>query len=252
MADICNLHILQGAQPPPAQAPRVKLALKVIYESGPAPERKYPFTFTLLQSMLRSLSPNNDHIGWHAIMTLAWFGGLRSAEYATISDSGSLVQHIEFSKLHSLSYMYFTITHSKTHTHAYQVPIGCARHKVCAVCAMKTYFKIRTCAGTLYPSAPLFIFASGQVLTKSVLNSFIKTMVSQLGWDPTRFSSHSLRAGTSLLQQQQQDFLTRKFSPWVDGKVKPIQHTLGIYNHIKFHLLNDFQIHNTILSYRAS
>ncbi len=61
----------------------------------------------------------------------------------------------------------------------------------------KTYFKIRTCAGTLYPSAPLFVFASGQVLTKSVLNSFIKTMVSQLGWDTRRFSSHSLCAGVA-------------------------------------------------------
>ncbi len=97
-------------------------------------------------------------------------GGLRSAEYATISGSGPLVQHIQFSKLHSLSYMYFTVTHSKTHAHGYQVPIGCARHEVCAVCAMKTYFKIRTCAGTLYASAPLlFVFASGQILTKSVL-----------------------------------------------------------------------------------
>ncbi len=128
-------------------------------------------------------------------MTLTWFLGLRSAEYATISGSGPLVQHIQFGKLHSLSYMYFTVTHSKTH--AYQVAIRCARHEVCAVCAMKTYFKIRTCAGTLYPSAPLFVFASGQVLTKSVLNSFIKNMVSQLGWDPTRFSSHSLHAGVA-------------------------------------------------------
>ncbi len=158
MAAIHNLHILHGAQPPPAQAPRVKLALKAIYQSAPAPDRKYPITFTLLQSMLLSLSPNHDHIVWCAIMTLAWFGGLRSA---TISGSGPLVQHIQLSKLHSLSYMYFTITHSKTHADAYQVPIGCAKHEVCAVCVMKTYFKIRTCAGTLYPSAPLFVFASG-------------------------------------------------------------------------------------------
>ncbi len=93
--------------------------------------------------------------------------------------------------------MYSTVTRSKTHAHAYQIPIGCARHEVCAVCAMKTYFKIRTCAGTLYPSAPLIVFASGQVLTKSVLNSFTKSMVSQLGWDPTRFSSHSLHAGVA-------------------------------------------------------
>ncbi len=81
-------------------------------------------------------------------MTLVWFGGLRSAEYKTISGSGQPVQHIQFDKLHSLSYMYFTVTHSKIHAHAYQVPIGCARHKVCTVCAMKTYFKIRTCAVT--------------------------------------------------------------------------------------------------------
>ncbi len=84
MAAIRNLHILQGAQPPPAQAHKVKLALKAIYESGPAPDRKYPMTFTLLQSMLLSLSPNHDHIVWHAIMTLHWFGGLNSAEYTTV------------------------------------------------------------------------------------------------------------------------------------------------------------------------
>ncbi len=219
MAAIRNLHILHGAQPPPAQAPRVKLALKAIYKSGPAPNRKYSITFTLLQSMLLSLSPNHDHIVWCAIMTLAWFGGLRSAEYTTISGSEPLVQHIQFGKIHSLSYMYHTITRSKTHVHAYQVPIGCARHEVCAVCAMKTYFKIRTCASTLYPSAPLFVFASGQVLTKSVLNSFIKSMVLQLGWDPTRFSS----VLASLLRQRQLDFPTGKFSSCVDGKVKPIQ-----------------------------
>ncbi len=159
---------------PPAQAPRVKLALKAIDESGTATDRKYHMAFTLLQSMLLSLAPNHDHIVWHAITTLAWFGGLRSAEYATNSGSEPLVQHIQFGKLHSLSFMYFTVTHSKTHTHTCQVPIGCARHEVCAVCAMKTYFKIRTCAGTLYPYAPLFFYASSLVLTKSVLNSFIK------------------------------------------------------------------------------
>ncbi len=80
--------------PPPAQAPRVILAFKAIDESGPPPNRKYPITFTLLQSMFLSLSANHNHIVWRAIITPA-------CEYATLCGSVPLLEYIQFGQLHS-------------------------------------------------------------------------------------------------------------------------------------------------------
>ncbi len=71
-------------------------------------------------------------------------------------------------------------------------------------------------------------------------------MVSQLGWDLSRFSSHSLYVGVASTAA------TDEFSDWEIQSLRPIQYTLGKCKHTKFYLLNEFQIHNTILSFSAS
>ncbi len=173
---IHNLHILHSAQPPPAQASRVKLALKAIYESGPGPNgKKIPYYIHIIVvhvSISFNKSWSHSMVCHHDLSLVWWFEkwGIYNNKCLWATCTAYSVRQSSFSVI----YLFYCYTLQK-HMHML----------------------------TRYPLAVL-------------------------------------------------DLLTRKFSHWVYVKGKPIQHTLGIYKHIKFYLLNDFQIHNTILSYWAS
>ena len=61
---------------------------------------------------------------------------------------------------------------------------------------MVTYLGDRLSKGKVTQSDSLFVYKSVTVSAKLV-NRFIKQVVKSLGWDPTKFSAHSIRAGAA-------------------------------------------------------
>lgn len=198
LSAIKSLHTLNGVQLA-VNTPRVKLALKSIFEAGNPPDSKFPITYPLLANMIHSFPQTYNHKVWTSILTLAFFGALRSSEYVwppqASGDKGPLMSSVIFSVHNGLAYMTYKVSKSKTQPHGFSVYIGCSGTSVCAVCSMKQYLELRMAKQMVYHWDPLFQFDDSTILYKESLNKFIKSVAAHLGWDPSKFSSHSLRAG---------------------------------------------------------
>ena len=67
-----SLHMLNGLRPDALSSPRVKLAVKGIYDNGLPPSQKSPITFHIITHMFAKLLPDFDsHMVWVG-MTLAF------------------------------------------------------------------------------------------------------------------------------------------------------------------------------------
>ncbi len=157
---------------------------------------------------LLQCDPNN--LVWLAILKLAFFGALCSAEYNLVADSHGrmtapfpLVANISFGVTPSgVHFMTYSVSKSKTHPHGFLSVIGCSGTRVCAVCAM-----------TLY----LFIPLNGQAINKTLVSTKIKTLASQIALSSSDYSTHSLRAGsvTSVgLNEQFPDWEIMQMENW--------------------------------------
>ena len=222
LSAINSLHTLMGLPPAPTSAPRVRLALKCISESGPGPSQCSPITFLMLSHIFASLPQSLDHLAWKAILALGFFAGLRGAEYSLVpqteggSGSGPRIADAHFASAPSGPFLLFTVVRSKTRPHGFTVPVGCSSSPVCAVCCLWSYLSARQASSPFTQGDPLFLFLSGSQLSKLALNKFIKQAVSSLGLDPRRFSSHSLRAGvaTTAAALSFQDHEVRLLGGW--------------------------------------
>ena len=199
LAAIRSLHVMNGYPLPPISTPRVQMALKAIEEAGTEPMRKSPITYELLSRICQSFSYDYNDKVWRAIFTLGFFGALRGAEYALdVAQSGVIMStplllgQISFGEKDSSSFMTVKVRRSKTMPHGFTKVIGCTTTSVCAVCAMKAYLLTRRSIGLLFPQSYVFQFSDGKVLTKSMLNSKIKTLVSMFGLDPTKLDRKSV------------------------------------------------------------
>lgn len=204
LAAIRSLHVMQGHPPPPTASPRVQLVLKAIDEAGPGPARKFPITYVMLGRICHLFSDSYDDKVWQAALTLGFFGALRGAEFALdVSHSGNpmspplLLSQLSFGHDHGRPFMLVKVSRSKTMPHGFVKPIGCTATPICAVCAMWSYLLNRKTRESIFPHSYVFQFGNGVVLSKAMLNSKIKSLVSALHLDPSKFSSHSLRAGAA-------------------------------------------------------
>ena len=205
LAAVRSLHVMNGFDPPATNTPRVKLALKAILESNPPPAQAIPITYKLLVQLCDKLLFNYDDILWKAVFTVAFFGGLRSNEYAIADNVPCQEQKAPLSLAQvnfgtdpkGLPFMALQLNTTKTTPHGTVIPIGCSTTAVCAVCFTKHYLSLRHATRRCHSAQPLFLFANGRALSKSILNSKLKELVSALGLNPSGFSSHSLRAGVT-------------------------------------------------------
>ena len=199
LAGIRNLQIEAGFGEPNVSCPQVKQALRAVKEWGPQPVKKSPIKLQLLLEMWQLLRGHVHSVMWRAVLALAFFGGLRGAEYAVTQ--GSLGKHptidqISYKSSQGIMIMYFTVKQSKTSAQGMQVPYGCSGHTLCAVCAVKEYLNVRYEQGPVTLGDPLFLY-KGRPLAKSQVDAMVKHLVQQLGLPQEEYSSHSLRAGVA-------------------------------------------------------
>lgn len=195
MSAIITLHNMLGLVPPNSKNPKIRLALRAIKNSSPAPGQKSPITFNLLLSIWQVIDRLPDNYCIKAALSLGFFGGLRGAEYLlTQFSSGPKLSQISFSKC--TKFMYYKVKKSKTKPHGFTISLACSHHTICAVCCMTQYLQLRHCSSVPKDTDPLLVW-KGSELSKQTLNVVIKDLVASIGLVPTNYSIHSLRSGVA-------------------------------------------------------
>ena len=200
LSAIRSLHVMLGHPEPLLRTPQVKLALKAVKDSSSPAVVKSPIVYDRLKSMLQLLQGDPECILWSAVLSLAFFAGLRGAEYASVTVCGNhyypKLAQVTFDKVQGAQVMYYTVAQTKTQVHGYRVPIGCTGVRVCAYCMMYSYLKDRF-RSNVSAELPLFMFANGKVVTKNHANLCIKRLVAKLGLDVSHYSTRSIRSGAA-------------------------------------------------------
>ena len=201
LSAIRNLHIINGYQAN-IRSDKIKLALRSIWLTSPAPVQKQPIDFKLLNKMWPVIEKSKDTYLWQAIISLAFFAGLRGSEYLVNSRSGTGPTMLSVSFANAGTSLTFKIKKSKTKIHGFQTVLGCSGHQVCALCTMKRYLKIRSVRSPLTESSWLFQTQQGAPVTKASVDTYIKSLAKALGLDAKQYSTHSLRAGAATTAAQ--------------------------------------------------
>ena len=192
---------------------------------APSVQSRKPITtdmLSLLKSTLKSQDlPRSHYLLYWAAFTVAFYGFLRVGEYTAPSRCSTngrtlRVQHVRVSKT-SIS---IQLPSSKTCQFALPAPIhiGATASSTCPVSAMRRFLKCRISS----PSAPLFTFPDGFFLTPRQVSNMLKKILQQAGFDPTSYSSHSLRIGaaTSAAASGLPDHLVQKLGHWTSNAYK--------------------------------
>lgn len=201
LAAVRSWHIQEGFGNPLDGCLRLQYAMKAIKQGSPPPRQKLPVTHSILLRIYSQLFPSADYdiaMLWSAF-TLAYYGLFRAAEITVtgkkfIPAINLQLKDVKMFHSNSQSYLTLNLKRSKTDTanRGTTIYIGCSQNHVCAVCAMKYYFQLRADCD---PSQPLYIFTSGQILTRELLAKNLKSFLAKVGIDPTHYSGHSFRAG---------------------------------------------------------
>ena len=143
---------------------------------------------------------NFDSIMLWAAMTLAFFGFLRLGELTCNSKFNSEThlnpEDVVFSSnLPSANAMFIKIKESKTDPFraGHTITIGSSNTPLCPVSAMKKYLAIRPTGSV----GPLFVNCLEQPLTKHELTRKTRQLLSQAGFDASKFAGHSYRIGAA-------------------------------------------------------
>ena len=79
LAAVRSAHVMAGFPEPYIRTPQVKLALKSIYEQYGPPNQKSIIDFHMFSNMYSLIQQDLQSELWSAIMTLAFFAGLRGS-----------------------------------------------------------------------------------------------------------------------------------------------------------------------------
>ena len=172
--------------------------LRAIKASAPAPKQKAPITIDLLARMLEITDNEPGALLWRAILSLAFFAGLRGSEYLPDCYAGHTpkIGRFSFPKT-TKPILHYTVPRSKTMVHGFTIPLGCTGAPLCPYCAIINYLQARQSDGTLSRSAPLFLHSNGKHITKDQMNAKLRHLGSAIGLANANFSTHSLRAGAA-------------------------------------------------------
>ena len=194
ISGVRSWFVLTGLPIPTLFTPRVKLALKSIERDSPPPSKARPLTFSILSQVFLYLPPTHDNLMFISALALAYFACLRSSEYCYDSDlsQGLIASDISFVAVPRES-LQLRVRSSKTLIHGFTVMLGCSSVRFCPLCLMKTYFNVSRPS----PDRVLFLLTDGSPLTHRIFSNFIKSLVARMGFDPSSFSPHSLRAGSA-------------------------------------------------------
>jgi hypothetical protein len=201
LAAVRSLHIQEGLGDPLQNCLRLRYALKAVKQGSSPARQKLPVTHSIMQRIYAVLFPTTDidNIMLWSAFTLAYFGLFRASEVTVTSQwchsSHYLqIEDVQIFSDHVGTYMTVRLKRSKTdvENRGTTVYIGCSQTTVCAVCAMRLYLQVRV---KNKPSLPLFVFSSGQALTKQLFSKHLRLLLQQAGVDPTNYSGHSLRSG---------------------------------------------------------
>ena len=153
---------------------------------------------------------------WKAVLSLAFFGGLRCSEYSVPNvASAHVAPRISNVTFSDTGVMKYKVSRTKTKSHGITVTLGCSQTDICAPCTMTQYLKSR--GSVSHVKADSYLFAcQGNPLTSPNVNAFITDLVQSAGWDPSQYTAHSLRAGaaSSAAQAGFQDWELKKLGGW--------------------------------------
>ena len=200
LSAVRSAQVMSGMAEPQLRSPQVKLALKAIKEKSGPPKQKAPIEYSLLKKLLQLIDTEPGHVMWYAIFSLAFFAGLRGAEYTAVTIAGvrkyPVLDQIQFTIVQGAPVLYYKVLQSKTQPHGYTVAMGCTGTKLCPYCCMYNYVQGRF-AKVAQGNIPLFVYSNGTIVTKAHVNFMIKRLVAILRLDVSLYSTHSLRAGAA-------------------------------------------------------
>ena len=197
LSAVRNLNIINGFSVPLCRSPRIKLALKCIKDMSKEPARKEPITLQLLKDLWPVIVDSQDSLMWQSLISLAFYGSMRCSEYTPgpVGTHFPAIQNITFS--HNGQYMYYKVPKCKTLSNGFTCTLACSGSVICALCCTVTYLQHRVTSGQVSAGSPLFVTASGKQVCSKQVNTYIKQIVSALGFQATKYSAHSLRAGAA-------------------------------------------------------
>ena len=196
------MNIEEGYSNPLEDAIKVDLALRAITINSKAPCQKLPITYQLLCRVSQYINKSYESKLLWAAMTIGHFGLLRASEFVIASQGKFSAEKdlslgdVEFHDLEKSKYISLLIKRSKTdkRNQGFKVLIGCTEQKVCAYCAMKSFFTERM----LFEKdkdQPLFLYKNGVVLSRHILRENTELYLSLIGVDSKQYSGHSYRIG---------------------------------------------------------
>ena len=202
LAAIRSLHVANGYPNPLQPGLKLKQTLRGIERKHfKPPKQKLPLTFDILCEIrpFINYASFNDLAYWTA-MTTAHFLMLRASEFTlrkgelfdpTIHLTAADVQF--HTSPQGKEYLSFRIKKSKTDQRKQGITLYTAHtgHKVCAVCAMKTYLSLRSPKTNI----SLFHLANHSPVSREELLAFISHLLILIGINPSQYSGHSFRIG---------------------------------------------------------
>jgi hypothetical protein len=202
LAAVRSMHIYGGFIYPTNMV-RLQLAVKgAVCQSNP-PVRKLPITYNILSKMLAAIEGRFDATLCNAVMTLAFFGCFRASEFcvadASPFDAGSHLLYDDITVNLKEKNMSVFLKKSKSDilSQGTTVYIGCSGRRVCAFCMMRAYLQYRNTISAVTDGAPLFITVLGDALKKEYFVSITRLALGLAGYNPSKFSGHSYRAGAA-------------------------------------------------------
>ena len=201
LSAVRSLHIEQGFSDPLVDCLRLQRVLRGIKRTqGDSSSLRLPITDDIMMVIFRALDLTHpDHCMFWAACNLAYFGFLRSAEF-TVPNLASYVPalHLGLADVavnshSSPSCLRLRIKASKTDPFRKGcfLHIGKGESPLCAIHSLLAYLSLRGDA-----PGPLFLFRDGRPLSRALLTSWLRGILSTAGIQGN-FSSHSFRIGAA-------------------------------------------------------
>ncbi|KAL9964522.1 hypothetical protein ACROYT_G028176 [Oculina patagonica] len=187
-----------------ADAPLLHLLLRGIKRTNGLSSRcRLPITMSVMRQLKGALSADpqfasQDKLMLWSAFTLAFFGFLRSSEFTSPSSTyfNSLV-HLSHSDISFTSDGSLTMQLKSSKTDPFRkgcsIKLAPSGRSVCAVRAMHRYLAHQPSRS----ATPLYLFSTGQFLTRDKVTSILRILLQRLGFATERYASHSFRIGAA-------------------------------------------------------
>ena len=189
---------------------------------GLTSRQRLPITMTLLRQIKEELARAPDYLPTDKLMlwsafTLAFYGFLRSSEFTSPSASQfNPLVHLSTTNVSFTSTGCLTLHLKASKTDPYRqgcsLLIAPSHRSVCVLRALRKYLALRLTSGT----SPLYVFQSGNYLTRAKVTTIIRTLLQRLGISSELYASHSFRIGaaTSAAEASLPPWLIQTLGRW--------------------------------------